>query len=59
MTLTIQLWMLFPALLVIAGIVLLAIGSQESGMLGGCFHAALALALFGIAGAFLLGRWLA
>lgn len=59
MTITLQLWVLFPALLVFAGVVLMALGARETGMLGGCFHAALALALFLAAGAFLLGRWLA
>lgn len=59
MTLTVSLWMLIPAALVLAGLVLLWLGSRESGMLGGLFHGLLALALFAAAAAFLLGRWLA
>lgn len=59
MTITIQLWMLFPAALVVAAIILFIMGSRESGMLGGLFEGLAAFALLVIAGAFLLGRWLA
>lgn len=59
MTFTIELWMLIPAVMIIVAIGLIILGEQESGMLGGLFHGLAAFALFFMAGAFLLGRWLA
>ena len=59
MTITLAWWMLFPAVLVLLGFVLLWLGEQETGMLGGLFHGLAAVALFAIAAAFLIGRWLA
>lgn len=58
MTITIHLWMLIPALCVIGAMVLFYLGSRESGFMAGLFPGLGALALLGIAAAFLLGRWL-
>ena len=59
MNFTLELWMLIPAGMIIAAIVLIILGEQESGMLGGLFHGLAAFALIFMAAAFLLGRWLA
>lgn len=59
MTLTIELWMLIPALLAIGGIVLIWIGGKQTGMLGGLFEGLAGFALIIGAILFMVGRWLA
>lgn len=59
MTITLQLWMLIPGALVIAGVVMIGIAGKQSGMLGGLFEGLLGTALLAGAALFLLGRLLA
>ena len=59
MTITLQLWMLIPGALVIAGVVMIGIAGKQSGMLGGLFEGLLGAALLAGAALFLLGRLLA
>jgi hypothetical protein len=57
MTITLQLWMLFPALCVLGAVGLFAVSAQDSGFMGGCVEAAVGLMLLLVAAAFLIGRW--
>lgn len=59
MTITLQLWMLIPAALVIAGIAMTWVAGRQHGMFGGLFEGLLGMALFAGAALFLLGRVLA
>lgn len=59
MTITLELWHLIPALLVIAAIVLFWIGRQETGFMAGLFPGVAGVALLLMAAMFLAGRWLA
>ena len=59
MTITISLWMLIPGALVLCALVLVYLASKETGMFAGLVTGMGAIALFAMAGVFLLGRWLA
>ena len=60
MTITISLWMLIPALLILGGLFFVVLCVRAgSGLMAGMFEGLAAIALFAMAGVFLLGRWLA
>ena len=60
MTITFQLWMLIPAVLVVGAVVMLWKSENAGGgMLAGLFEGLAGIALLMLAGAFMLGRWLA
>ena len=60
MSITIELWMLIPALLILGGLFFMVLCVRaDSGFMAGMFEGLAAIALFSMAGIFLLGRWLA
>ena len=59
MTITLELWHIIPAALVLAALWFFYIGSREDGFLAGLFPGIAGMALLLMAAMFLVGRWLA